>query len=126
MVATGRARYTPHVLVSTVVFEFMHITDEVAGNWAPFEPFNDPLVATIGMGVFTLVALTGLWGVVADRQEGYALAAGFGLFFLIVECWHYFDPANMTVPRWIVLWFAQGSGGIVCILGVTCLRGEET
>lgn len=121
MPPTGRARYTPHALVATVVFEFMHIADELAGNWAPFTPFNEPLVATIGMGIFTLVALAGLWGVVADHRLGYALAAGFGLFFLVVECWHYVDPANMTVPRWIVLWLAQGSGAIVGVLGATRL-----
>lgn len=126
MVATGITRYTPHALVSTVVFEFMHIADELAGNWAPFEPFNEPLVATVGMGAFTLVALAGLWGVAADRRVGYALAAGFGLFFLVVECWHYFDPANMTAPRWIVLWLAQGSGAIVGVLGVAHLRGGDS
>lgn len=37
MVETGRARYTPHALVATMVFEFMHVADELAGNWAPFD-----------------------------------------------------------------------------------------
>ena len=119
---TGRARYTPHALVSTVVFEFMHIADELAGNWAPFEPFNEPLVATVGMGVFTLVALAGLWGVAVDRRMGYAHAAGFGLFFLVVECWHYFDPANMTTVRWAVLWLAQGSEALAFALGAIGVR----
>lgn len=124
MVETGRARYTPHALVSTVVFEFMHIADELAGNWAPFRPFNEPLVATVGMGIFTFVALAALWGVLTDRRWGYGLAAFFGLFFLVVECWHYFDPANMTVPRWIVLLLAQGSGATVLVLAISRVRGE--
>ncbi len=124
MVATRRARYTPHALVSTVVFEFMHIADELAGNWAPFTPFNEPLVATVGMGLFTSIALAGLWGVLTDRQWGYGLAALFGFLFLIVECWHYFDPANMNIPRWIVLWLAQGSGAVVGVLSVTHLRSN--
>lgn len=124
MVETGRARYTPHALVSTVVFEFMHIADELAGNWAPFQPFNEPLVATVGMGLFTFVALAALWGVLTDRRWGYGLAAFFGLLFVVVECWHYFDPANMTVPRWIILLLAQGSGATVLVLGATRLRGE--
>lgn len=122
MTESGWVRYAPHLLVSTIVFEFMHIADELAGNWAPSQPFNEPLVATVGMGVFTLVGLAGLWGVVADRRIGYAIAAAFGGFFLIVECWHYFDPANMTLPRWIVLWVAQGSGAIVLGLGVRGFR----
>lgn len=78
MVTTGRARYTPHALVSTVVFEFMHIADELAGNWAPFRPFNEPLVATVGMGIFTLVALadcgassrTAGWGTSSPLASG--------------------------------------------------------
>lgn len=117
-------RYTPHALVSTVVFEFMHIADELAGNWAPFTPFNEPLVATVGVGLFTLVALGGLWGVLTDRWWGYALAAVFGGLFLVVECWHYVDPAYMTGPRWGILLLAQGSGAAVLVLGVTHLRSR--
>lgn len=124
MVDTWPTRYTPHALVSTVVFEFMHIADELAGNWAPFTPFNEPLIATVGMGLFTVVALAGLWGVLTDQRWGYGLAAAFGGLFLVVECWHYFDPANMTALRWIVLWLAQGSGATVLYLGGTGLRRE--
>jgi hypothetical protein len=111
----------PDALVATVVFEFMHIADELAGNWAPFTPFNDPPVATVGMGVFTAVALAALWGVLTERRWGYGLAAAFGGFFLVVECWHYFDPSNMTLPRWTILWLMQGSGVIVLALGARSL-----
>lgn len=122
MVETGRGRYAPHALVAAVVFEFMHIADELAGNWAPFEPFNDPMVGMVGLGVFTLVAMAALWGVLEDQPRGYALAAAFGLFFLVVECWHYFDPANMTTVRWVVLWLAQGSEALAFVLGASGFR----
>jgi hypothetical protein len=128
MVETGRARYVPHALVAATVFEFMHIADELAGNWAPFQPFNDPMVGMVGLGIFTLTAMGALWGVHANRQWGYGLAAVFGLFFAVVECWHYFDPSNMTTIRWTVLLLAQFSEVIVLVLGaigLQTLRSEQ-
>jgi hypothetical protein len=121
-----QTRYTSHALVSTVVFEFMHIADELAGNWAPFTPFNEPPVAAVGMGLFTLVALAALWGVLTDRRWGFGLAAAFGGFFLVVECWHYVDPSNMTLARWAVLWLMQASGATVVYLGGTGLVRSES
>lgn len=125
MVETGRARYTPHALVATMVFEFMHVADELAGNWAPFDPINVPSVATVSMGIFTLVGAWGLWWVSTDRPWGYGLAAAFGLFFLIAETWHLVDPANMTPVRWGVVLLAQFFGAAVVALGVTGLRAHE-
>lgn len=125
MVETGRARYTPHALVATMVFEFMHVADELAGNWAPFDPINVPSVATVSMGLFTLVGAWGLWWVSTDRPWGYGLAAAFGLFFLIAETWHLVDPANMTPLRWAIVLLAQFFGAAVVVLGVTGLRAHE-
>lgn len=125
MVEPRWERYTPHALTAAVVFEFMHIADELAGNWAPFQPFNDPMVATFGMGIFTLWALGSLWGVNADRRLGFALAAAFGLFFLIVESWHYFDPANMTPFRWLILLLAQASEAGVFVVGTLGFRARN-
>lgn len=122
MPEAGWGGYTPHALTAAVVFEFMHIADELAGNWAPFQPFNDPMVATIGLGIFTLWVLVAMWGVALGRPRGYALAAAFGLFFLVVECWHYFDPANMTAIRWLVLLLAQASEAAVLVIGASVLR----
>lgn len=124
MVGSGWASYTPHALTAAVVFEFMHIADELAGNWAPFQPFNDPLVATFGMGIFTLWAIGSMWGVHTDRWVGYALAAAFGLFFVIVECWHYFDPANMTALRWLILLLAQAFEATVFVVGAFGVRAR--
>lgn len=122
MVEAGWGSYTPHALLAAVVFEFMHIADELAGNWAPFQPFNDPMVATFGLGIFTLWVLGAMWGVASGRKRGYTLAAAFGLFFLVVECWHYFDPANMTAFRWLILFLAQASEALVLVVGASVLR----
>lgn len=122
MVETGWVRYTPYAFVAAVVFEFMHIADELAGDWAPFRPMNIPIVATISMGIFTLVAMWALWWVVKNRPWGYGLAALFGLFFLLAEIWHLVDPANMTVFRWSIVFLAQASAAIVVILGVKKIR----
>lgn len=118
MVSTKWTEYLPHALVVTTVFEFMHIADELAGNWAPFQPFNDPAVATVGMGIFTLVVLGALWGSLIGRRWGFALAGLFGIFFAVVECWHLFDPSNMTALRWAVLFPAQGFGVVTFVLAV--------
>ncbi|WP_066414026.1 hypothetical protein [Halorubrum aethiopicum] len=120
-----RVRYTPHALAATLVFEFMHIADELAGNWAPFDPINAPPVATVGMGAFTLVGAVGLWWVAADRPWGYALATLFGLFFLLAEGWHLVDPAHMTPVRWVIVLLAQLSGAVTVVLGATGLRVHE-
>lgn len=122
MVGSGWEGYSQHALTAAVVFEFMHIADELAGNWAPFQPFNDPMVATFGLGIFTLWAIAAMWGVTSGRTLGYALAAAFGLFFLVVECWHYFDPSNMTPFRWLILLFAQASEAGILIIGGSVLR----
>lgn len=124
MVGAGLARYTPHALVSTVVFESMHIADELAENWAPFTPFNDPVVGMVGMGIFTFVAMVALWGVLTDRRWGFALAAFVGLFFLVTELWHPLDPANMNRLRWAVVLLSQASGLVVLLLGVTGVRAH--
>lgn len=123
MVSMKWTAFLAHALVVTTVFEFMHIADELAGNWAPFQPFNDPAVATVGMGIFTLVAMAGLWGAVNDRRWGIGLAGLFGIFFAVVECWHLVDPSNMTVLRWAVLLPAQGFGVVTFGLAILRLRG---
>lgn len=115
MTELGIIRYAPHALVATVVFEFMHIGDEFAGNWAPFTPILEPTVASISLGIFTLWAVAGLWLVLTENPWGYVLTGSFGLFFFIVEMWHLFDPANMTMFRWAVVWLAQLSG-LICFL----------
>lgn len=125
MVNAGWTRYTPHALVAAVVFEFMHIADELAGSWAPFRPMNEPMVATFSMGVFTLVGMLALWRTLTGRAWGYGLAALFGLFFLLAEIWHLLDPANMTVFRWVVVVLAQVSGAAVLILGTIGLRERK-
>lgn len=122
MIDSTWTEYTPHALTAAVVFEFMHIADELAGNWAPFQPFNDPLVATFGLGIFTLWALGAMRGVTSRRRLGYGLALAFGLFFVVVECWHYFDPSNMTPFRWLVLLLAQASEATLALLGAIVLR----
>lgn len=122
MVDAGWVRYTPYALVGAVTFEFMHIADELAGNWAPFEPMNDPLVATFSMGIFTLVAMGSLWWVVENRSWGYAVAALFGLFFLLAELWHLVDAANMTALRWGIVLLAQVCAALVLVLGTYSIR----
>ena len=118
----GWERYTPHALVATIVFEYMHIADELAGNWAPFEPFNDPMVATFMMGGFTFFALWALWWVLRDNPWGYGLAALFGLFFLLAEMWHWVAPVPMTTFQWSIVILAQASAATVVILGTIGLR----
>lgn len=115
-------RYAPYVLVATVVFEFMHIADELAGNWAPFGPIHNPTIAAFMMGVFTLVAMWSLWWLLPSRSWGYRIAALFGLFFLIAETWHYVDPSHMTPFRWSIVILAQISAAIVVIFGIESLR----
>ena len=122
MTDTGVLRYTPYALVATAVFEFMHIADELAGNWAPFRPFNDPMIATMGMGVFTLLAMWSLWWSLEERPWGYGIAVLFGLFFLLAEMWHVFDSSNMTAFRWVVVLLAQLSALVVVVLGAHGLR----
>jgi hypothetical protein len=66
-------------------------------------------------------------GRLTDRfQVEYGLAAAFGVFFLVVECWHYFDPSNMTALRWLVLVLAQASGAAVFVIGASVLRGRSS
>lgn len=125
MADSGWGRYTPHALVATVVFEFMHVADELAGSWAPFTPMNDPMVATLSMGVFTLVPMGALWLLLTDRPWGYGLAALFGLFFLLAEVWHTLDPANMTTFRWGVVLLAQLSAVGVLLTAAAGLRAHR-
>ena len=114
-------RYAPFALVATVVFEFMHIADELAGDWAPFGPIHHPTVAAFMMGLFTLVAMWSLWWILPSRPWGYGLAGLFSLFFLVAETWHYVDPAHMTIFRWSVVVLAQVSAVVVLALSIRSL-----
>jgi hypothetical protein len=118
--------YAPYFFVAAVVFEFMHIADELAGNWAPFGPIHNPTVAAFMVGAFTLVAMCSLWWILPRQPWGYGLAALFGLFFLIAEMWHYVDPAHMTPFRWSIVILAQASAAIVVILSVQGLRMSKS
>lgn len=118
----GYIRFTPHALVGTVVFEFMHIGDEFAGNWAPFTPILDPTVASISLGIFVLVPLIALWMILTEQHWGYALSGAYGLFFFVVEFWHYFDPAHMGPFRWAVVVLAQLFALTCFVLSVRALQ----
>ncbi|MDX1744880.1 MAG: hypothetical protein R3324_02985 [Halobacteriales archaeon] len=125
---TGWMRYTPHVLVVTAVFAFMHIADEMAGNWdagAAGGPMSTPTMASISLGVFTLVGMGTLWWLLTDRSWGYAMAALFGLFFLLTGGSHLVNTANMTPFRWGVVIPEVAGAAILVIQGVNGIRRNK-
>lgn len=118
-------RYTPYALVGAAVFAFMHVADEMAGSWdagAAGAPMGDPTIASISMGVFTLVGMGALWWILTDRPWGYLFAALFGLQFMLTGGMHFVNPADMTTFRWIVVILEVGFAAAVLILSVNSLR----
>lgn len=136
METTGITRYTPYALVATAVFAFMHVADELAGNWdaaAAGQPLGDPTTASVALGVFTFLGLWALWWLVTDRAWGYALAFLFGLLFLVTGGMHFLDPTGMTAFRWAVVVLEVASALALVVLSANGLvtqkpwnRGEAT
>lgn len=125
MARTGWTRYTPHALVGAAVFGFMHVADELAGNWdagAPGRSLGDPTTAAIALGVMTLVGLVGLWWIVTDRGWGYVLAGLLGLQLFLTGGTHFFNTADMTGFRWVVVVLEVVFAAIVVILSANGLR----
>lgn len=125
MTESGWMRYTPHVLVVTAVFAFMHVADEMAGNWdagAAGGPMGDPTMASISLGLFTLVGMGALWLLLTDRSWGYGLAVVFGLFFLLTGGNHFVNTADMTTFRWVVVVLEVVAAAILLVQGVNGLR----
>lgn len=118
-------RYTPHALVATAVFAFMHVADEMAGSWdagAAGQPMGDPTSASISMGIFTLVGMGALWLILADRPWGYVLAGLFGLMFLITGGMHFLNTGEMTAFRWIVVVLEVASATTVLGLSLVAIN----
>lgn len=89
-----------------MVFAFMHMADEMAGNWdagGPGGPMADPTLASIGTGVILLVSLAGLVLLLQGRQWGYLLALLFGIWALLTGGSHFVNTADMTPFRWAVV-----------------------
>lgn len=106
MTETGSLRYVPVALVGAMVFAFMHMADEMAGNWdagGPGGPMSDPTLASISTGVILLVSVTGLMLILKDRHWGYLLALLFGLWALLTGGSHFVNTADMTTFRWAVV-----------------------
>lgn len=118
----GLIRYVPHTLIAATVFEFMHIGDELAGNWAPVTLILEPSIAAVSLGLFVVVPLLALWMITSDRHWGYAISAAYSLFFFVTELWHVFDPAHMTAFRWAVVLFAQLFFLLCFLLSVRALQ----
>lgn len=125
---SGWLGYTPHALVATTMFAFMHIADELAGNWdagAAGGPMGTPTTAAISLGVLTLVGMGALWWLLTDRAWGYGLAAVFGLFFLLTGGSHFVNTADMTTFRWIVVLLEVIGAASLFLLGIHGLRRHK-
>lgn len=118
-------RYAPYALLATAVFAFMHVADELAGNWdagAAGQPMGDPTVAAISVGVFTLVGMGALWLILTDRPWGYVLAGLFGIMFLVTGASHFVNTADMTTFRWIVVVLEVAAAALLVVLSLAGVR----
>lgn len=119
MANTEWEAYTPYALVGAMVFGFMHVADELAGNWdagAPGQSLGDPTTASIALGGMTLVGMVGLWWIVTDRGWGYLFAGVLGLQLFITGGAHVLDPAQMTEFRWGIVILEVVFAGLVLVL----------
>lgn len=124
MQETGITRYTPYVLVATAVFAFMHVADELSGNWdagAPGQALGDPTTASVMVGAMILVGMWALWWILTDRSWGYVLALLFGLQFLLTGGMHFIDTADMTTFRWAVVVLEVASALVLVVLSANGL-----
>lgn len=122
MSQTSIQQFAPFALVATVVFGFMHVADELAGNWdagAPGQSLGDPTGASIAVGVILLVSMWALWWILTGRPWGYALAILVGLQFFLTGGMHFLDPANMTTFRWAVVILEVAAAAALIVLAAS-------
>lgn len=124
MTTNSWRRYTPYALAGAMVFSFMHMADEMAGNWdagGPGGPMADPTMASISIGVILLVSVAGLVLILQDRQWGYLLALLFGVFALLTGGSHFVNTADMTPFRWAVVGLEVTFAAVVVGLSVSAM-----